>query len=53
MFVTEWVSMWLTVSTDFTDVTMVCEDIYSDEDEDEEQDGAAQPPILLMIMICY
>ena len=38
MFVTH----WLTVSTDLTDVTLVSEDTYGDEDEDgqdQDQDG--------------
>ena len=34
MFVTEWVS----VSTDFTDVTLVSDDTYKADEEDEEDE---------------
>ena len=38
MYVSEWVSEWVTVSTEFTDVTLVSEDTYGNEDEEVEED---------------
>ena len=36
MFVSDWVTDWGIVCTYFTDVILVSEDTYGDEDEDEE-----------------
>ena len=38
IIVTEWVSEWVSVSTDLTDVTLVSDDTYGDDEEDEEDE---------------
>ena len=36
MFVRDWLSDWVGVCIDLTDVTLVSEDTYGDDDEDED-----------------